>query len=66
MIIKRRTGAFDPTTFRDRYQDALCESPYRFRVGFYARRSGRANLAAPRHTATGLLPFPKEWSGHTY
>jgi DNA end-binding protein Ku len=25
MIIKRKTGAFDPTTFRDRYQDALRE-----------------------------------------
>jgi DNA end-binding protein Ku len=24
-IIKRRTGRFDPTTFRDRYQDALNE-----------------------------------------
>ncbi|MBV9827824.1 MAG: hypothetical protein JO001_19500 [Alphaproteobacteria bacterium] len=23
MIIRRRTGGFDPTTFRDRYQDAL-------------------------------------------
>ena len=25
MIIKRKLGAFDPSTFRDRYQDALCE-----------------------------------------
>jgi DNA end-binding protein Ku len=25
MIIKRKTGAFDPATFRDRYQDALRE-----------------------------------------
>ena len=25
MIIKRKTGTFDPTTFRDRYQDALRE-----------------------------------------
>jgi DNA end-binding protein Ku len=25
MIIKRKLGAFDPTTFRDRYQDALRE-----------------------------------------
>jgi DNA end-binding protein Ku len=24
-IIERRTGAFDPETFRDRYQDALRE-----------------------------------------
>jgi len=25
MIINRKTGAFDPATFRDRYQDALRE-----------------------------------------
>jgi DNA end-binding protein Ku len=25
MIIKRKIGAFDPSTFRDRYQDALQE-----------------------------------------
>jgi DNA end-binding protein Ku len=25
MIIKRKTGAFDPATFRDRYQEALRE-----------------------------------------
>ena len=25
MIIKRKTGAFDPSTFRDSYQDALRE-----------------------------------------
>jgi DNA end-binding protein Ku len=25
MIIKRKTGEFDPSTFRDRYQEALRE-----------------------------------------
>jgi DNA end-binding protein Ku len=47
-IIERRTGSFDPTTFRDRYQDALNEL-------IEAKLKGRTVKSSPAAPAAPIL-----------